>query len=134
MESAGSLSRSGLTCPTYVVDGTALVHAQGEIDLQTELVLAEALRSALERGDSVVVDLSGAQYIDSTGIHVLLRSGEQADLVKQSFVLAAPSRLVRKILDILEIGKCISIYDTVEAALKAVWKPMAAASHGEDGS
>ena len=113
MESARSPSRSELTCPTYVVDGTALVHPQGEIDLQTESFFAEALRSALERGDSVVVDLSGTQYIDSTGIHVLLQSRKQADLVKRAFVLAAPSRLVRKIFGILEIGKRISIYDTV---------------------
>jgi anti-anti-sigma factor len=133
MESARSPSRSELTRPTYVVDGTALVHAQGEIDLKTELFFAEALRSALERGDSVVVDLSGTQYIDSTGINVLLQSREQADLVKRAFVLAAPSRLVRKIFGILEIGKRVSIYDTVEAALKDVRKPLAVHSN-EDGS
>jgi hypothetical protein len=40
---------------------------------------------------------------------------------------------VRKIFGILEIGKRISIYDTVEAALKGVRKPMAV-SRGEDGS
>ena len=133
MESARSPSRSELTCPTYVVDGTALVHPQGEIDLQTESFFAEALRSALERGDSVVVDLSGTQYIDSTGIHVLLQSRKQADLVKRSVVLAAPSRLVRKIFGILEIGKRILIYDTVEAALKGV-RELLAVSRNEGGS
>jgi len=134
MESGGSSSGSELTCPTYVVDGTALVHAQGEIDLQTEGFFAEALRSALVRGNSVVVDLSGTDYIDSTGIHLLLRSREEADLVKRSFVLAAPSRLVRKIFDILGIGKRISIYDTVETALEAVRKPMAGAVDHEEAS
>jgi anti-sigma B factor antagonist len=52
---------------------TVVVKASGELDLMTVPQLEEALADAqLDRGD-IVLDLSELDFIDSTGVHLVLR-------------------------------------------------------------
>jgi len=55
------------------------VQVRGELDLSTSPELGEALLQELAGGRSVVLDLSGVTFIDSTGLNTLvgaLRSSE----------------------------------------------------------
>lgn len=53
--------------------GQALVVAKGEIDYSAARTLREALRNALAlEEDSILVDLTGVRYMDSSGVYALL--------------------------------------------------------------
>jgi anti-anti-sigma factor len=57
---------------TAAADGAMRVQISGELDLSTSPQLGEALAGGLTAGRSVVVDLSGVTFIDSTAIRALV--------------------------------------------------------------
>ncbi len=54
------------------------VRAAGEIDLLTVAELETPLTAAIEAGDAVLLDLSQVEFIDSTGLRLLLESRNHA--------------------------------------------------------
>ena len=59
-----------------VTTGNPVIAFSGEIDLATAEEFATALKSWIEAGGPVTVDLSKVTFMDSTGIHALIRSAE----------------------------------------------------------
>ena len=58
---------------------TRLIEVAGELDLASSNTLQEELRRAEESGaTTIVVDLSGLRFIDSSGIMILLRAAERS--------------------------------------------------------
>lgn len=55
------------------------VRVRGELDLSTSPRLAETLQREIECGRSVVLDLSGVTFIDSTGLNTLIRALQICD-------------------------------------------------------
>jgi anti-sigma B factor antagonist len=89
----------------------------GEIDLDTASLFREALTQSVAKEHSVIVDMSGVQYIDSIGIHAL---GEHAKYCKQHgdlLVLVAPRRPVQKVIRITHLDDAIPVLGSVEVAL-----------------
>jgi anti-sigma B factor antagonist len=58
------------------VDSVRAVHLEGELDLASADELSEVLRDCTAPGGPLVVDATGLSYLDSTGIHVLLRAAK----------------------------------------------------------
>jgi anti-sigma B factor antagonist len=71
----------------------------GELDIAT-VPLLEAAFDEIERGDAdtIVVDLSGITFIDSTGIQLLLRMNERCTGTERLEIISSPS--VERLLDI----------------------------------
>jgi anti-sigma B factor antagonist len=61
--------------------GSRVIRVSGELDLATVPSLEQELQAALERADGhrVVLDLSDLEFIDSTGIAVLVRAMGNGD-------------------------------------------------------
>ncbi|MBB2947903.1 anti-sigma B factor antagonist [Actinoplanes lutulentus] len=82
-----------------VVDGTATVSLQGEIDIltveQLRVILGEAVAS---RPQEIVVDMAGVAFIDSTGLGALISGFQRARDKAIAFRLTRPSVNVRQIL------------------------------------
>jgi anti-anti-sigma factor len=58
-------------------DGSLVIVVAGELDISTSHLLDEALARALDTDSlSIVVDLRAVSFIDSTGLHVLIRYAE----------------------------------------------------------
>lgn len=55
-------------------DGSVRIQVRGELDLSTSAELGEALEREIAAGRSVLVDLSGVTFIDSTGLNTLIRA------------------------------------------------------------
>lgn len=57
-------------------DGTSCLAVQGEIDMAT----APALKESLRRHDGdLVIDLSGVEFMDSTGVVALMQARQRAN-------------------------------------------------------
>jgi len=57
-----------------VTTGNPVIGFSGEIDLATAEGFAKALQPLIEAGGPVTVDLSKVTFMDSTGVHALIRS------------------------------------------------------------
>ncbi len=85
----------------------------GEIDLYTVPRLQRELASVLGSSEPVrlVVDLSGVDFCDSTGVNVLLAAHRQAREKGGDLELAAPRPAVRKILQVTGLETVFTVTD-----------------------
>jgi anti-sigma B factor antagonist len=97
---------------------------RGELDLNTAPALEQPLAEALERSDeiSVLIDLSPCEFIDSTGIAVIVRAWQRLDRDaggegQGRLVLCCSNDQVQRILKITGVGSSISMQPDREAAL-----------------
>jgi anti-sigma B factor antagonist len=85
----------------------------GEIDLYTAPRLHGELVAILS-GDEpvqVVVDMSGIEFCDSTGMNVLLAAQRRAREQGGELELAAPRPAVRKVLRVTGLGSVFTVLD-----------------------
>ncbi|MFG3644272.1 STAS domain-containing protein [Micromonospora sp. NPDC047762] len=99
------------------LDGTTVIAATGDIDLDTGDNLRTALRHVAEVGGHVVVDLSRVHIIDSTGLGLLVRAHRDARERGVTLCLAAPSRFIRTVLHTMRLDGAFPIFDSRDHAL-----------------
>jgi anti-sigma B factor antagonist len=94
-----------------------LVTVKGHLDLHTAHHLADALQPLL--GDdryTVLVDLSGVTFLDSTGLTCLITAYRTARSTGARLALIAPSQPVRKMLQLTGVDQVLDSYPSPEAA------------------
>ena len=107
-------------------DGVCVVAVRGELDLSTAPDLEGPLDDAVASGDaSVLVDLSECEFIDSTGIALIVRAWQRLDSAGDSegnghVVICCANEQVRRVLEITGIELSIPLHDTREQALAAL--------------
>jgi anti-sigma B factor antagonist len=80
-------------CKIVPADGRVVVRLRGELDIGTVPILEDRLRQALDGGGRrLVIDLRGLEFMDSTGLTLLLRwgRGAQQDGYELALVRGAP--------------------------------------------
>jgi anti-sigma B factor antagonist len=70
-------------------DDGVVLHLSGELDLAGERVLEEALESARAGGGTLTIDLSKLNFIDSSGLRVLVRLHNEAVTTGFDYTLIA---------------------------------------------
>jgi anti-sigma B factor antagonist len=96
--------------------GHAVVSVYGEVDLYTAPRLQAELAALVRDGVSrLVVDLSGVEFCDSTGMNVLLSAMKRLREHGGSLELAAPRSAVRRILQVTGLDTVFSVHDAVPA-------------------
>jgi anti-sigma B factor antagonist len=90
-----------------------VVALSGEIDLYTAPRLQSQLASQLNVDHPVrlVVDMSGVDFCDSTGMNVLLAALRRARERGGDLVLAGPRPAVRKILQVTGLESVFTVLD-----------------------
>ena len=105
-----------LNVSTSSQGGHAVVTASGELDLYTAPQLQTALAALLrEHVDRVVVDLSGIEFCDSTGMNVLLSAMKRLKEQGGTLELAAPRPAVRRILQVTGLDTVFAVHDAMPA-------------------
>jgi anti-sigma B factor antagonist len=100
--------------------GHVVVALYGELDLVDAAAVAAALRAVAAREPRIIVDLSGLEFIDASGVAALSRGRRHARNAGGDLLLAAPQRPVRLVLAIIWETKGSSLYASVaEAAASA---------------
>lgn len=95
---------------------------RGELDMNTAPELEKGLEDALsDSAASIMLDLSECEFIDSTGIALIVRAWQQLDgdggEGKGRFVLCCINHQVRRLLKITGVEASISMHEQREAAL-----------------
>jgi len=106
--------------PLSVHDGQAVVTTPEEIDLSNAGLLRESLASANASGQPViVVDMSGTEFCDSTGLNVLVRALGQAEQAGAEMRLVMGGTGLRRVLTVTGVAGMFRIYETLGQALEA---------------
>jgi anti-sigma B factor antagonist len=95
--------------------GAAVISVVGELDLSTAPQLEECLRSAEA---NVVVDLSACEFIDSTGIALLVRASQEADGDGGRIALCGLKRQVLRVLQVAGVEDMILTKPTRREAIE----------------
>ena len=109
-----------LEIPDSDVHGWTVVAAAGEIDVAAAPMLRERLVDLIGEGaHQVVLDLENVDFIDSTGLGVLVGAVRRARAEDGDLrIVCTNSRLLR-IFDITGLGEVFTIESSVEAAVSA---------------
>lgn len=73
----------------------------GELDIGTADRLRGALAEVTGRGSTIVLDLSGLDFIDSSGLHELVVALKRERAAGGDIVLRKPSPQTRRVLEIV---------------------------------
>jgi anti-sigma B factor antagonist len=105
-------------------DGQAVVALCGETNQADAPGLASHLIAAVAAcGPSVIVDLTGLEGIETSGLSVLLRIRKWTRQSGGDLPLAAPQQPVRRVLEATGLIDVFSIYPSVEEAASNLTKP-----------
>jgi anti-anti-sigma factor len=99
------------------------ISVRGELDLSTAPELEGPLDQALESGEgSVLIDLSQCEFIDSTGIALIVRAWQRLDSGEngRALVICSQNEQVRRVLEITGLELSIPIHTTRDEALAAM--------------
>jgi anti-sigma B factor antagonist len=105
--------------------GVAVVTVTGEVDVANcELLREGLLRVAPDENDrGLVVNLAGVNFMDSTGLGVLVGVWHRLGARHSSLALAAPSRQIQRILDTTGLARVLAAYDLEADAVQACRQP-----------
>lgn len=98
------------------VEEFRVARLSGEIDLSNAADLQHLLSGLVHHG-SVVVDLSGLEFLDSTGLSALVLARRQADRAGNRLGLAGARGAVRKVLEITGLDVHLGSHQDVTAAV-----------------
>ena len=84
--------------PVEIVKGMPVVAAPEEIDITNAEALRSALLTAAANGhDRLVVDMTGTQFCDSSGLHTLIAAHKRAEAEGRELLLVIPSPTVLRV-------------------------------------
>ena len=106
---------------THPRAGLCVIEVRCELDILTGPSLTQLLIQELSgecRG--LIVDMSGCNFLGSSGISALLESKQQADTTSVPFVLAGMNRIASRALQVTGLESMFLIYPSAAAAVSAL--------------
>lgn len=102
---------------TRTVGDHSVLEVGGEVDVYTAPRLRERLVELVEHGvHNIVVDLSRVEFLDSTGLGVLVGALKRLRAVNGTLGLVCAHERLLKIFRITALDRVFVLYDTVESA------------------
>lgn len=113
MNNHDSLLRDGAPLCAFIHDAGAegVVHIFGEIDLSNAAEFESELREAAARQRSIVINLSACNYMDSSGLRVLLRL--HADLGDRLRIVLPPTGGVRRVFTVAGLDRLLQLREVL---------------------
>jgi anti-sigma B factor antagonist len=95
-----------------------VLKVSGEVDIATAPKLREKLVELAGGGATrVVVDLDGVDFLDSTGLGVLIGGMKRLRGVDGDLSLVCTQARILKVFEITGLNRAFTIHDTVDAAV-----------------
>ncbi len=121
---------------TRAVPGAAVIELRGEVDGSAAAVLTAAYERAVQPGDrslatagadpgTVVLDFAAVDYINSTGIALIVSVLARARAERRKVVASGLSALYREIFDITRLSDFIELFPDLDHAVSQLTGPAA---------
>jgi anti-sigma B factor antagonist len=106
---------------TRVAGGIAVVAVTCELDMQTVPAFEQMLAQEARAGHSaLVVDLSGCEFMGSSGLAALVEAHDRGRKAGTPLALAGLSRTLSRGIEITGLDNLFDTYPSVEAAVAAL--------------
>ena len=107
-----------LTLATREEDGRAIVAVGGEIDVYTAPKLRDQITELVSGGSyNLVIDLEAVEFLDSTGLGVLVGGLKKVRAHDGSLELICSQERLLKIFRITGLAKVFVIHDSVDPSV-----------------
>jgi anti-sigma B factor antagonist len=98
--------------------GLLVVSVIGELDQSTAPDLREVLAPSLaEPAEPILIDLSGCEFIDSTGLSLLVEAKRDLEEHQLRFGVCCPDADVRRLLELTGIDRALGLYESRDEAM-----------------
>jgi anti-anti-sigma factor len=92
-------------------DGETLLALHGELDLTSAPALDRELGRAISDAQTIVVDLSALQFIDSTGLQSVVLAARQAREAERMLLFFRPSPKITRLLRLTGVEEILWYFD-----------------------
>jgi anti-sigma B factor antagonist len=101
------------------IDGVSVLTVTGEIDLATAPDLRERLMvQEADRVETIVVDLTGVSFIDSTALGVLVGAYRRQEDAGGTLKLVVTEPRILKVLEITDLTSVFPVFASVDEAVR----------------
>lgn len=101
-------------------DRAVVIGVSGELDLASSPALEQELeRGAASKAELVVVDLRKLEFMDSTGLSVLVRAHQRATEKGQRFAVVRGPQQVQRLLSLTGVAERLTLADSPDELLSA---------------
>jgi anti-anti-sigma factor len=115
-----TMERSELEVTVRLHDGATVIDLRGEVDSRADRALDEAYAEATRNGArALVLNFTGATYINSTGIALIVAVLAQARAQAVQVSACGLSDHYREIFEITRLADFMTITDTEDRAVSA---------------
>lgn len=90
-------------------DGTVVLTVRGEADIESAPELRSALAEAASKAQLIVLDLAGLEFIDSSGISVLIQAQSKATEEDRGLVLRNVPEQTARVFDVAGLASRFTI-------------------------
>lgn len=102
----------------------SVLAVNGELDLRSSPELEDRLSHAFDRGaELVILDLRGIEFMDSTGLRVLLSAHQRAHESGRRFALVKGADQVERVLTLTGVRDMLTVVDAPEELLASGDQP-----------
>ena len=108
----------GFRVTALSVDGGCLLTVEGELDLAVaDEFRDELMRAVALDGQRIVLDLSGCEFLDSTGLEVIVRAANHPTDGDQRMRLVSADGQIRRLIEFTGTDRVVALFATREDAL-----------------
>jgi anti-sigma B factor antagonist len=105
---------------THITGRVVRFALSGELDLVAAPALEQAINElAVPDLELIIVDLRGVEFMDSTGLHLVLRAQQQAHDSGQRFALIRGGHQVQRLFDLTGVAEGLTIVDSPDELVEA---------------
>ena len=94
-----------------VVPSDGGIQARGELDVATAPILEAALGEELRRSNTVTLDLDGLDFMDSSGLSVLVANLKRARSAGGDLVVIVTKPSLRRLFDLTGLSEMFNLGD-----------------------
>jgi anti-sigma B factor antagonist len=99
-------------------DRATVIAVSGELDLASSPALQEELnRFASSESELLIIDLRELEFMDSTGLSVLVRAHQRAEEHGRQLAMVKGPQQVQRLLSLTGVGDRLTLVDTPEELL-----------------
>jgi anti-sigma B factor antagonist len=107
-----------------VADGIEFVAVEGEIDIATSPRLITVLNDAVARSQyPIVVDLTKVDFMDSTGLALLINAHRRVVRRGQGFAVLCPPGPLQRVFEVTDMVDTLQVHLDREGAVEAAVRP-----------
>ena len=110
-----------MSCSETNLGNAVVIKASGRIDLTTADSFKDSILAALAAAKaSLIIDLSGVEYISSAGLRSLMTGFKASKGQNKAFAVAALQPLVLEIFTISRFNSVFPVFETLRKAVESL--------------